>query len=121
MSTREELKAINEGFAEAAANQDLERLVSYYTDDAQMLFEGVRIIRGKEAITAMWRESLAKGPSTLQFKTGDVFEDGSLVVDVGRYTNARGEGKYVVVYQRQADGSLKIAVDAGMDDPPPQT
>jgi ketosteroid isomerase-like protein len=121
MSTRDELRAINEGFADALAKQDVDRVVSYYTDDARMLFEGEPIIRGKAAIDAMWRETLAKAPGTMRFESGDIFDEGSLVVDVGRYKSRRGEGKYVVVYQRQSDGSLKIAVDAGLDDQPAQS
>ena len=37
-------------------------------------------------------------------------------VDVGRYTRPKSEGKYVVVYLRQADGTLKILVDAANSD-----
>ena len=44
--------------------------------------------------------------------------DGSLIVDVGRIVSPTGRSKYVVVYQRQPDGSLKIVVDAGSSDGP---
>jgi ketosteroid isomerase-like protein len=47
-----------------------------------------------------------------------VLEGGDLVVDVGRMIMPQSEGKYVVVYQRQADGSLRLAVDASSHNAP---
>jgi hypothetical protein len=64
------------------------------------------------------RDGVANGPLILRFETGDVIANGSLVVDVGRIISPTGRSKYVVVYQRQPDGSLKIAVDAGSSDNP---
>ena len=48
----------------------------------------------------------------MTFRKGDIWEAGDIVVDVGTYDSSRGAGKYVVLYERQADGSLKLAVDA---------
>ena len=53
-----------------------------------------------------------------RFVTDEVITDGSLVVDIGRIISPTGQSKYVVVYQRQADGSLRIAVDAANSDGP---
>ena len=122
MTTREELAAINEGFSRAMAAQDVEAVVAFYTEDARLLSPGKPIIRGRNAITAAFREALKDGPADVTFESGEVLEDGSLVVDIGRTTTPRGQGKYVVVYQRQSDGTLKLAVDAASNDgPPPAT
>jgi uncharacterized protein (TIGR02246 family) len=118
MTIRDELDAINAGMADALAGQDAKGFASYYTDDARMLFHGQPIIRGRARIEAEVRGWVTKGPVTLRFETGDVIADGSLVVDVGRIISPTGRSKYVVVYQRQPDGSLKIAVDAGSSDGP---
>lgn len=118
MAIRDELDAINAGFGEAFATQDAERLAAFYTDDARLLFHGQPIIRGRVAIETAMREMVAGGPATLRFVTDEVIADGSLVVDIGRIISPTGQSKYVVVYQRQADGSLRIAVDAANSDGP---
>jgi uncharacterized protein (TIGR02246 family) len=121
MTVRDELDAINAGFGEAFATQDAERLASLYTDDARFLLHGQPIIRGRAAILAEMRDAVAGGPVTLRFETEEVITAGSLVVDIGRITGPTGQSKYVVVYQRQADGSLKAAVDATNNNGPLST
>jgi len=115
---RDELDAINAGMARAVAEQDARQFASYYADDARVLSEELPIIRGRAGIEAEVRDWVANGPLTLRFETGDVIVDGSLVVDAGRIISPTGRSRYVVVYRRQPDGSLKIAVDAGSSDGP---
>jgi uncharacterized protein (TIGR02246 family) len=116
MTIHDELDAINAGMARAWAEQDATQFASYHADDARLLSHGQPIVRGRAGIEAKVRDWVANGPLTLQFETGDVIADGSLVVDVGRIVSPTGRSKYVVVYQRQPDGTLKIAVDAGSSD-----
>ena len=119
VATRDELDAINAGFGEGFATQDAERLAAFYADDARLLFHGQPIIRGRAAVDAAIRDMVADGPASLRFVTEEVIEDGSLVVDIGRIVSPSGQSKYVVVYRRQADGSLRIIVDAASSDGPP--
>jgi ketosteroid isomerase-like protein len=119
MTIRDELDTINAGFGRAFAAQDAESLAGYYTDDARLLFHGTPIIRGRSAIEAVMRDWVAGGSQVLRFETGEVIVDGSLVVDIGTIVGPSSRSKYVVVYQRQADGSLKIAVDAATSDGTP--
>jgi ketosteroid isomerase-like protein len=116
MTIREELDGINAGFGRAFAEQDWAALAGYYTDDARLLFHATPIIRGRAAIEATMREWVSAGPQDLRFETGEVIADGSLVVDIGTIVGPNSRSKYVVVYQRQADGSLRIAVDAATSD-----
>jgi len=116
VSTRDELEAFNRGFTEALARRDVDRIVEMYADDAVLLFHGMPIVRGRSEIEAMFREDLADGPSTIRFEVGDVIEDGSIVIDVGRYETPDGRGKYVVVYRRRTDGSLELVVDSATSD-----
>ena len=118
MTIRDELDAINAGFGDAFATQDAERLSAFYADDARLLFAGVPIIRGREAIDAVMRDMVSGGPGTQRFETDEVIVDGSLVIDIGRITSASAQYKYVVVYQRLPDGSLRIVVDAASSDGP---
>ncbi len=120
MAIEDELDAINAGFGEAFATQDGERLAAFYADDARLLFQGQPIIRGRAAVDAALRNIVAGGPANLRFVTDEVIEGGSLVVDVGRIVGPSGQSKYVVVYQRQADGTLRIIVDAASSDGPQQ-
>jgi uncharacterized protein (TIGR02246 family) len=122
MTIRDELDAINTGFGEAFATQDAARLAAFYADDARLLFHGQPIIRGRDAVDAALREMVADGPASLRFVTDEVIADGSLVVDIGRIVSPTGQSKYVVVHQRQADGNLRIIVDAATSDgTPPAT
>ena len=121
MTIRDELDAINTGFGEAFATGDAKRLAAFYADDARLLFHGQPAIRGRVAIDAAMREMVAGGPASLRFVTDEVIADGSLIVDVGRIISPTGQSKYVVVYQRQADGSLRAIVDAASSDGPQPT
>jgi ketosteroid isomerase-like protein len=113
MTIREELEALNEGFARDLAQQDVEGLIARYTDDAQILLPGQPIVRGREEVESMMRAWVADGPVSLRFETHDVIADGSLVIEIGEIAGSIGpRSKYLVVYRRTADGSLRIAVDA---------
>ena len=121
MTIRDELDAINRGFGEAFATQDAARLAAFYADDARLLFHGQPIIRGRAAIDAEFRDAVSGGPATLRFVSDEVIADGSLVVDIGRIVGPTGRSKYVCIYQRQPDGSLRMLVDAANRDGPPST
>jgi ketosteroid isomerase-like protein len=121
VTTRDELAAFNEAFSIALAGQDVDRVVGFYTDDARLLFAGTPMIRGRAEIDAYFRAALRDGPTSTRFETIDILEAGSLVVEVGRYTTPTGTGKYIVVHERQPDGSLKMAVDSATGDGPRRT
>ncbi len=118
MTIRDELDAINAGFEEALAAQDVERLAAFYADDARLLFHGRPVIHGRAAVDAALRDMVARGPASVRFVTDEVIADGSLVVDIGRIVGPAGQTRYVVVYRRQADGSLRIVVDSVTGDGP---
>jgi ketosteroid isomerase-like protein len=121
MAIRDELDAINAGFGEAFAAQDAGRLAAFYADDARLMFHGQPTIRGRAAVDATLRDAVSGGPATLRFETDEVIADGPLVVDIGRIVSPTGESRYVVVYQRQPDGRLRIVVDATNRDGLPST
>jgi uncharacterized protein (TIGR02246 family) len=121
MTTAEEVQAFNEAFSQAIADRDVDRLVAVYTDDACLLFEGSAMIKGRAAIAAFFAPIARAEASWIRFESADVREAGDLVVDVGRYQTPDDRGKYVVVYERQPDGSLRLAVDSATSDSRPET
>lgn len=116
MTILEELATFNEDFADALERNDSQRVANLYTEDAVFLSQGAQTVRGRDDI----RELLLRMPSSperITFETREVLEDGDLVVDIGTLLiGGVGFGKYVVVHRRQADGTLKIAVDVPLSD-----
>jgi uncharacterized protein (TIGR02246 family) len=119
MDVRDELRAFNDRFSAALAAQDADTVVDSYTENARLLFSGMPTVHGRIAIGEVMRAWLAEEPHHMTFETGEVWEAGNIVVDVGTISSPRGSSKYVVVYERQADGSLKLAVDAVTSDGDP--
>lgn len=118
MTARDDVAAFNDAFSAALAAQDVDAVVASYTEDARLLFEGRPMIQGRAAIEAFLAPGLQKRPSIITFESIDVREGESFVVDVGRYKTPTGSGKYIVVHERQADGSLRMAVDSATGDGP---
>ncbi|MGH2722021.1 MAG: YybH family protein [Actinomycetota bacterium] len=126
-ATRDEIAILGRDFSRAFANQDLDAVTAFHADDARILSPGVPLVEGKAAIVRFFEEFFAAGARTIEFETLDVLEGGDVIVEVGRSqlgleppgaAPARVPGKYVVVYDRQPDGSLKLVVDASSDDVP---
>jgi ketosteroid isomerase-like protein len=112
MGAQDDVRAFNEQFSAALARQDSDAATNAYTEHALLFYPGHPRIRGRAALGELLSESLAKGPSAITFETEHVWDGGDFVVDVGTYTSGGSTGKYVVVHERQPDGSLKMAVDA---------
>jgi len=85
VAIRDELTAFNRTFSEAHAAQDFERIASLYSDDAVFVSSGQPLIRGRHAIASMLLEPPESEMVPITFETGDVWESGNLVVDVGSY------------------------------------
>lgn len=111
MTLRDEVDQINTQFGEAFAAGDVDRLASFYTEDAVFLEANVPTLVGRASIREKLRGSTLGG-RPLVFHSGELLDDGDFVVDIGSITVAGSQvARYVVVYRRQTDGSLKLAVD----------
>ena len=109
----QELDELAARYTGALARQDVEGLVACYAEDAQFLIPGAPILRGREAVANYMRAWVKDGPVRVRFERRDVQADGAIVVEVGEIVGPSGpRSKYVVVYRRQPDGSLQIAVDS---------
>jgi ketosteroid isomerase-like protein len=117
MPLEEDIAAANRDFADAYRRLDFARLREMYVDDAVAVVQGQPIVHGAEAIIAGWREQAGGGSADLGFQSARSWQSGDLVVDVGTWTidGQEGPGKYVVVFARQPDGSLKLLVDCPLE------
>lgn len=118
MTLVDEVRAVNDAFERALADQDVEGLVALYTDDARLMFAGRPVIQGPAAIEATMRSWVADGPAIVRFETDEIIADGSLVIDIGTAVGPASRSKYVVIHRRQPDGSLRIAIDSSSSDGP---
>ncbi len=116
------IRAADADFAKAAEAKDLDKCMSPYADDAVLLASGAPAFIGKENIRK-FMQGLVAAPN-LQLKINiasvDVARSGDIAIDRGSVdttiTDKKGKpttgtSEYVLVWEKQADGSWKIAAD----------
>jgi ketosteroid isomerase-like protein len=123
------LRDADEAWSKAAASKDLDKTVSYYSADASVLPPNVPIVTTKEDIRKTWQDLLAspglviswKATKVQVAKSGDLgFVSGTYAITVN---DAKGnpttdKGKYVEVWEKQADGKWKCGTDTWNSDLP---
>ena len=105
-------------YIDAAIKGDVAALGSFYTDDAMVLAPNEKLVSGRAAIDESNKQMFAAMKvSGLKLKSSDVQASGDFVVETGSYEQTvqpktgkafHDVGKYVVVWKKQPDGSLKI-------------
>ncbi len=118
---RAEIEATNVKWIEAFNAGDAAGLTALYTEDATMLPASGELIVGRAAIEAYRAaEFMASTTRAISATTIEVGGSGDLAYEIGRWVDAEvladgGEvetrGTYVVVWKRNADGSLKLHVE----------
>lgn len=124
------LKATDNALSKAVADRELEKIMSFYTDDAVLMPTAEPIVSGKKAIREEWRHILdipgfqAKSALTKV----EVARDGDMAYSMGTYLatmlgengkQAAEPGKYLTIWKRQPDGSWRIVVETYNTDIPP--
>jgi uncharacterized protein (TIGR02246 family) len=118
--TVSEVGAVAQAFHDGMANRDAAALASLYAENARFLPPGMEPCEGRAQIQSAMQQLLDMGARSLDVEPLEVSEAGNLTIDYGRYTlgiesegneAATDLGKYLVVHQRQADGSTKILYD----------
>jgi len=123
----EKLKATiqegNDKYAKAIVDGTSESLVSGYTEDAILMPNYSPMQKGIEAIKNAMNMDAQSGNKFTEFTltASDVYQYRNLVYEVGKYTYTleikgmnktyKDEGKFLTVFEKQDDGSLKIKAD----------
>jgi ketosteroid isomerase-like protein len=129
VTTRDDVGNVLARFGNAVAQKDIEALVDCYEADGVVLAPNTPMVRGSSALRDLFQSDIIDaGVQAIEFDTTELVEDGSLVIEAGRNLvhvelpdggSIANPGKYLVVFRRQADGSLKIVFDAFSSDSTP--
>lgn len=118
MELRSAIESNGDAWESAANAGDATALAELYATDATLMPDGAETVRGRDGIQEFWTGFLAEIPegSVVELESVDVDGAGDLAYEVGRFTLSSGgdvldEGKFVVVWQHQPDGSWKMLVD----------
>jgi ketosteroid isomerase-like protein len=123
-----EIKKMNDKMVKAETDGDAKATASLYTDNAILMPNNEPMIRGTQKMMEKERADMAAGFKMLSMNltTDDVFPDKLYVTEVGHYVvkmkvpnmpePMTDNGKYVTIWERQKDGSLKIFIDTWNSD-----
>lgn len=118
VALRSDIESVAADWEAAVRAGDAAAVAALYSADATLLPDGAEPLSGSEAIQQFWAGFIAEIPAgaTLNLETVEVHGSGNLAYEIGRFTlNAAGEtidsGKYLVVWQREPDGTWKLHVD----------
>ncbi|HKE56260.1 MAG TPA: DUF4440 domain-containing protein [Pyrinomonadaceae bacterium] len=124
------LKILDTYWSQAAAAKDVDKTLSYYSDDAIVMPPNSPQATGKEPIHALWKGMLGAPGFSGGWKPQkvEVARSSDLGYVSGTYefteNDANGKpmtdkGKYVEVWKKQADGGWKCVADIFNSDLPP--
>jgi len=122
-----DIRAVDDAYEKAVANQDVGAVLELYTSDARLLAPGAPLAQGRDAIRLIMQGFVDAGAQSLELNTVELDDHGDVVIEVGAYklgiAPPDGEpitdvGKYLQVFKRQADGTFLIAFDAFNSDLP---
>lgn len=122
-AARAEIQALEDAYAKASNEKNVDGILAYYSDDAQRLPDGEPIVKGKDALRKQITEELGADTTgaTVKFQVLDVFADGNLLVEVGASTvtakdgKEKSRGKYMAVYEKR-DGKYVCVRDIWNED-----
>jgi uncharacterized protein (TIGR02246 family) len=115
-----EIDAVAQAFHDGVANQDAASVAALYTEDARLLPPNFEPCEGRAAIQAFLEGMLQTGARSLDIEPVEIRDEGDVTIEYGRYAlgiqpegaeTITDLGKYIVVHERQDDGSTKIVLD----------
>jgi ketosteroid isomerase-like protein len=105
----------------------VDKVVSFYADDAVVFAPNAPAASTKDAIRAAWKEMLTAPGAALSWEPNkvEVAKSGDLAYITGTYDDTindaggkptKDTGNYVAIFKKQADGNWKIVVDTWNSD-----
>jgi len=131
-SIEQALRDLDAHWSAAAGAKNLEKTVSFYSEDTVVMPPNTSAATTKEAIRKVWEGLLASSGLVINWKATkvEVAKSGDLACLNGTYeltmNDASGKpvndrGKYVEVWEKQADGKWKCGTDIWNSDLPAST
>lgn len=125
---KEKLMQLSREWSTAAAGGDMEKILSYWADDAVVMQPGQPIIRGKEQISAMVRSTSQIPGFRISWEPQEVHvsKSGDMAYMLEKnqisFTDPAGNlvtehNKVTTVWRKQEDGTWKNVVDMWNADP----
>jgi ketosteroid isomerase-like protein len=120
---KSEIEGINAKVIKANIAGDMEAISEFYAEDVYYLPNYGPMVKGKDATIAHGKESVEAGYKMLSMnlETLEVIPAKDMIIEVGKYALSMSipempmpvadQGKYVTVWQRQKDGSLKMKIE----------
>ncbi len=115
------IRTASRDWSDAEAAKDLEKCVSFYAEDGERFATGSPLIVGRDALRKEWAKYLA-APGSFHWTTSkvEVARSGDLAYETGVFViktvdknqqPAIINGKYVLVWKKQANGKWKVVAD----------
>jgi uncharacterized protein (TIGR02246 family) len=119
---RQAILDLDKAWAAAAAAKDVERVLSYWTDDAMVISPGQPVVKGKPALRAFVMESFKIPGFSISWETKEltISQSGDLAIGVGtnQMTVAGPDGnpltsvgRAVSVWRKEPGGVWRCAID----------
>ena len=130
----QELQRFTRAFEDLFYAADPASMTSYYTEDAQLMADGIQPIQGHAAITGFWHAAITRAAAARARRTIRLHESHSsadlgyalctVTVDIPAAGHATGAGGTTIavwdatIWQRAPAGRWRIAVDISTPLPP---
>lgn len=107
-------------FTDALRRGDASAVSRVYAERATLLAPSAQLVSGRKAIEAFWAAGIAAGVTDADLESLELRRHDGVAYEVGRYAlrlrPAEGgsvvdRGKYLLVHERQDDGSWRWAVE----------
>jgi ketosteroid isomerase-like protein len=123
------LSDLDAKWSAAASAKDIDKTVSYYSEDAIVMPPNAPSATTRETIRSAWKEMLTTPGAAISWKATkvEVAKSGDLAYVSGTYKETMNDasgnpvqdhGKYVEVWKKRADGTWKVVADIWNSDLP---